>query len=439
MIMDLGPDVVLYLVPVWISFAVGVVIGWLWKPEWAYPAARGEKVVCSVEKPVDSSLPPKPETLASPVKVFGADSRLNSFILRWPNMSYRCLDEDVGKRPESTVPDDSFEECSGTPTQDLSNLLTEGDLKELWLLVEEKDGGPEWMHIMDRYTLTMSYQAWRRDPKMGPPQYRSRTVFEDASPELVRDFFWDDEFRPKWDEMLSYSATVQECPTTGTMVVHWIRKFPFFCSDRDYIIGRRIWECGRSYFCVTKGVPCPTIPKRDGPRRVDLYYSGWCIRSVESGKTPGQMTACEVILFHYEDMGIPNEIAKLGVRQGMWGAVKKIEPGLRTYQKLRLSGQPLSRPAVMAKINTKVHSEFLHLLEAEGNCSTEMESSSAVQEKPEDGIRIPKALLVSGIVILVFSLDRGLLAKAVFFGVARRFSKARKRDITISKVDSSGA
>lgn len=31
-----------------------------------------------------------------------------------------------------------------------------------------------------------------------------------------------------------------------------VLQFPFFCSDREYIIGRRIWECGRAYYCVTK-------------------------------------------------------------------------------------------------------------------------------------------------------------------------------------------
>jgi hypothetical protein len=31
----------------------------------------------------------------------------------------------------------------------------------------------------------------------------------------------------------------------------WVQ-FPFFCSDREYIIGRRIWESGRLYYCVTK-------------------------------------------------------------------------------------------------------------------------------------------------------------------------------------------
>lgn len=113
-------------------------------------------------------------------------------------------------------------------------------------------------------------------------------MYENATPEMVRDFFWDDDFRSKWDDMLISATTLAECPTTGTMVVQWVRKvrqlfsllfvlwslysplilvvtlfygafpfslvvqFPFFCSDREYIIGRRIWEAGRSYYCVTK-------------------------------------------------------------------------------------------------------------------------------------------------------------------------------------------
>ena len=51
-------------------------------------------------------------------------------------------------------------------------------------------------------------------------------MFEDASPEIVRDFFWDDEFRmkSKWDDMLIYHKTLEQCPRTGTMIVHWVRK-----------------------------------------------------------------------------------------------------------------------------------------------------------------------------------------------------------------------
>ena len=41
---------------------------------------------------------------------------------------------------------------------------------------------------------------------------------------MVRDFFWDDEFRTKWDPMLTYVKILDECPHTGTMIVHWIKK-----------------------------------------------------------------------------------------------------------------------------------------------------------------------------------------------------------------------
>ncbi|KAB2001036.1 hypothetical protein ES319_D12G272900v1 [Gossypium barbadense] len=287
-----------------------------------------------------------------------------------------------------------------------------------------RDGGPTWMHMMDRSTPNMSYQAWRRDPKTGPPQYRSRTVFENATARIVRDFFWDDEFRPKWDDMLAYSATIEECSTTGTMVVQWIRKFPFFCSDREYIIGRRIWEVDGSYYCVTKGVTCASVPRRNKPRRVDLYYSSWYIRAVESRRGNGQLTACEVLLFHHEDMGIPWEIAKLGVRQGMWGTVKKIEPGLCAYQKERESLASLSQSAYMAQVNTKISMEYLISLE-----SNEDLSRSDVDSTSENPLsqNISRALIYGGLIVLACSLDQGALSKTFIFGMGRKLTDRGNR------------
>jgi hypothetical protein len=202
-----------------------------------------------------------------------------------------------------------------------------------------------------------------------------------------------------------------------------LAQFPFFCSDREYIIARRIWESGRIYYCVTKGVPCSSVPRRNKPRRVDLYYSSWCIRAAES-KRDGQLTACEVLLFHHEDMGIPWEIAKLGVRQGMWGAVKKIEPGLRAYQKHRAVGGPLTHCAFMAQINTKVSSDYLKTLESNSSFSTEVESEDVSKKT---GGNMPRLLMVGGAIALACTLDRGLLTKAVIFGVARRFAKIGRR------------
>ncbi|KAM7280210.1 hypothetical protein ACFE04_007344 [Oxalis oulophora] len=411
-------ELMMLMTPLWIAVTTGVLVGWAWKPNWANNL-RLDKI--------DSSSG-NTSVVVSKESCLGSIASLNFFKFQLPWCSTDATNKDsLPVSPPSDCSSASSSDSSQLEKQNPNKVTEEEDLKHLYKLVEGTDGGPAWIHMMDRGTSNMCYQAWRRDPETGPPQYRSRTVYEDASPEMVRDFFWDDEFRMKWDDMILHASTLEECPKTGTMVVHWVRKFPFFCSDREYIIGRRIWESGKLYYCVTKGVPNSSVTRRDKPRRVDLYYSSWCIRAVESRKGDGQMTACEVLLFHHEDMGIPWEIAKLGVRQGMWGAVKTIERGFRSYQKERALGNPLTHCAYMAHINTKVTAEYLKALE---NSSSSISSDIVVcqesDEKPQ-GRNIPKLLVVGGAVVLACSLDRGLLTKAVIFGVARRFAKFGRR------------
>lgn len=416
---DVFSELMVLIAPLWIAVIFGVLVGWAWKPKWAN---LGREMFDCVSSANASG---KSETSTS--SAIASFPCLNFVKLQLPNYIPWIADDRVREDSISAPSNQSTAtDCSSSQLEkDKNALVTEEDLEHLCKLVEVKDGGPAWIQMMDRSTSTMSYQAWRRDPATGPPQYRSRTVFEDASPEMVRDFFWDDEFRLKWDDMLVYAGILEECPTTGAMVVHWVRKFPFFCSDREYMIGRRIWESGRLYYCVTKGVPYPSMPRHNKPRRVDRYYSSWCIRAVESRRGDGQLTACEVLLFHHEDMGIPWEIAKLGVRQGMWGAVKKIDPGLRAYQKQRASGDPLSRCGFMARINTKVSPDYLRSLEDNDTDLSAVEISNS-SEKPL-GKNIPKLLVVGGAIVLACSLDRGLLTKAVIFGVARRFAKIGRR------------
>lgn len=43
----------------------------------------------------------------------------------------------------------------------MPSAVNEVDLKHLYQLVEEKDGGPAWIHMMNRSTPTMTHQAWR--------------------------------------------------------------------------------------------------------------------------------------------------------------------------------------------------------------------------------------------------------------------------------------
>uniref|UniRef100_A0A453N3S6 START domain-containing protein n=1 Tax=Aegilops tauschii subsp. strangulata TaxID=200361 RepID=A0A453N3S6_AEGTS len=171
----------------------------------------------------------------------------------------------------------------------------------------------------------------------------------------------------------------------------------------------------RLLLCYKEGVPCSSIPRRSKPRRVDLYYSSWCIRAVESRRGNGGSTACEILLFHHEDMGIPYEIAKIGIRQGMWGCVKRIEPGLRAYQKARAAGEPPSPSALMARINTKVGDNFVRGLESNSD-----QDIMEAEEKPVKN-RMARFLVLGGAVALACTLDQGLLTKALIFGVARRF------------------
>ncbi|CAH8363448.1 unnamed protein product [Eruca vesicaria subsp. sativa] len=377
-----------------LAFVVGLLIGWAWKPRWVSSSSEDKvKLQCSA---------PRQHKTVSPV-----------------SSSQQVHVLDGGKKTEERLP----------------NTVTELDLRHLVQLVERKDGGPAWVQMMDQFIPGMRYQAWLREPKNGPTEYRSRTVFEDSTSEIVRDFFWDDEFRPTWDTMLSSSTTVEECTSTGSMIVRWLRKFPFFCSDREYVIGRRIWNCGETYYCVTKGVSVPSIPHNNKQKRVDLFYSSWCIRPVESRRDDGVTSACEVILFHHEDMGIPREIAKLGVKRGMWGAVKKMEPGLRAYQEQRLSGEgggggyKLSRPALMAQINTKITSEQLVLL-ANGASPVTETPVTLNQENGDGAENFKKLLIIGGAVAIACTLSGGggLVPPAVLLGFGKRFC-GRKREL----------
>ncbi|GMH29220.1 hypothetical protein Nepgr_031063 [Nepenthes gracilis] len=425
-------DLLLCAVPIWLAVMIGLVIGWSWRPRltglmylglrskfrflWTAPPGFGARRLWlaftalsafSVLRKVLSNLRRKgKESVASEPVVSSASNSTHSPI------------EDVVR--------DSFD-SSHSDVKREEHIVTENDLDHLLHLLEGNGGEIAWQIMMERSTPSMKYQAWHHDPEIGPTIYRSRTVFEDATPELVRDFFWDDEFRPKWDPMLMYFKILEECPHTGTMIVHWIKKFPFFCSDREYIIGRRIWEVGKAYYCVTKGVPYANLPKRDKPRRVEHYFSSWIIKPVESYKGDGQLSACEVALIHYEDMGIPKDVARLGVRHGMWGTVKKLHAGMRAYQKLRNSEASLSRSALMARITTRT--SFGSGAIATRGASGKEEGKWRVVDSPKNkrggGGVDWKWVVVGGTVAVICGLRVGVIGKALLIASGRRIVQSR--------------
>ncbi|XVE81761.1 hypothetical protein DITRI_Ditri15bG0091600 [Diplodiscus trichospermus] len=424
-------DILLCAVPIWLAVMIGLVIGWSWRPRWtslvflglrskfrfiwtAPPGFGARRLwlaftalsAFSVSRTVFSNF------IKRRAQKYTAKASNSAFPLSTPSPTERIS-------PEGAAGTVSLSSKAEERQQD---IITENDLAHLLHFLEGKDGEMEWQSMMEKTTPNMSYQAWRHEPENGPAVYRSRTVFEDASPELVRDFFWDDEFRPKWDTMFAYVKILEECPRTGTMIVHWIRKFPFFCRDREYIIGRRIWEAGKTCYCVTKGVPYPGMQKRDKPRRVELYFSSWAIRAVESRKGDGQLSACEVALVHYEDMGIPKDVAKLGVRHGMWGTVKKLHSGMRAYQNARKTETSLSRCAQNARVTTKISSD--ESMDSLGIVSGEDEKDKAMVMRRENDNGLDwKWIAVGGTVALVFGLHSGIIGKALLLGAGQRIAR----------------
>ena len=66
-------DMLLFLVPVWIAFLVGVIVGWAWKPRWVTTQGYNGKFNClAVPSPLVA-------VISSPVKGLGSIQSLNSF------------------------------------------------------------------------------------------------------------------------------------------------------------------------------------------------------------------------------------------------------------------------------------------------------------------------------------------------------------------------
>eukprot|EP00245_Coleochaete_scutata_P016489 TRINITY_DN771_c0_g3_i1.p1 TRINITY_DN771_c0_g3~~TRINITY_DN771_c0_g3_i1.p1 ORF type:complete len:415 (+),score=72.38 TRINITY_DN771_c0_g3_i1:3-1247(+) len=397
------------IVPMVLSIAAGMVLGWSWRPQWAswvfLPPGLGARRFWFGN------------WLARAATLIAAAPAMRS---GWKKL--KLWFRDSKEAPFASTTDENTE----GPRDDDKPVLTDSDLVDFCQRLDGTDGGTAWQVLFTKQTEGMKYTAWRRDPEDGgPTEYKSQTLLENCDASLMRDFFWDDEFRSQWDELLVQSRTLLECPRTGSQVIHWVRKFPVFLKDREYVIGRRIWSDNTTYYCITRGIPGghPEVPRKSAPRRVDTFYSSWRIQPAQSRSGEG-MASCEVVLFHLEDMGIQRDLAKLGIRQCMWSYVKKIEPGYRAYAELREQGTPLSRMASMANINTPVPGTSLS--DVRGGlrpCASVAELSDEDKEQVQpQGMKNGYRMAAVGAVMLVacMAFDHGLVGRFLVAGLAKK-------------------
>ena len=114
-------------------------------------------------------------------------------------------------------------------------------------------------------------------------------------------------------------------------VVHWLRTFPFsFISQREYVIGRRVWQQDGALYGITKAINHPKAPPVNGIVRMDVFYSMWRSRTIPDPKDPSR-PACETVLLHHEQFKISENLSRFAVRHGMTGFVKKMGPAVMEF------------------------------------------------------------------------------------------------------------
>lgn len=82
-------------------------------------------------------------------------------------------------------------------------------------------------------------------------KYLSTTVFEDCSPEVLRDFYMDNEYRKQWDKTVVEHEQLQVDSNSGIEIGRTIKKFPLL-TPREYVLAWRLWEGKDKFYCFIK-------------------------------------------------------------------------------------------------------------------------------------------------------------------------------------------
>lgn len=296
-------------------------------------------------------------------------------------------------------------------------IVSDADLKFLIKNLDQNEN-EKWEHVIDKRNSFLSYSAKCCKPKDGPLKYVSVTVFENCSPEMLRDFNLDNAYRKHWDKTMIEHEQLQVDETSGVEIGRTIKKFPLL-TPREYVLAWRLWKReDQVFYCFTKDCEHPSAPRQKKYVRVEFFRSGWRIR-----KVPGQ-NACEVKMFYQEDAGLNVEMAKLAFTKGIWNFVSKMDAALRKYS---MSSHPRLSPAISAITLIQKIPPGLDTMEA-----TESSTASAMTTKAKERklSRGPSRKMLENSLLLLggaFCLSRGHSSLGAKVAMAYILTKLSKR------------
>lgn len=106
-----------------------------------------------------------------------------------------------------------------------------------------------------------------------------------------------------------------------------------------------------------------------------------------------------MLLFHYEDSGLPKEIVRMAARAGMWGLMRRMDTAVQSYSIARANGAPPSEYARNAAVTTEFGPSTVpvdHLVPDGAKRLRKVEK----KDKKRKGRNVPRWLVVGGIVIV---------------------------------------
>ncbi|DBA94874.1 TPA: hypothetical protein ACH3X1_002408 [Trebouxia sp. C0004] len=171
-------------------------------------------------------------------------------------------------------------------------------------------------------------------------------------------------------------------------VVHWVRTFPFsFISQREYVIGRRVWKQNGALYGIMKSIKHPQAPQTSGIVRMDVFYSMWRSRTIPDPKDPSR-PACETVLLHHEQFKIPENLSRFAVRHGMAGFVKKMAPAVKAFVTARrqrvdaFAADPEAYGVAQTATQTPRLARTLSVISSTESDTSESSSGSSIMSYP---------------------------------------------------------
>ncbi|KDD74525.1 hypothetical protein H632_c1254p0 [Helicosporidium sp. ATCC 50920] len=268
----------------------------------------------------------------------------------WAKPSDRPPSKDgTASRADSVLKLSEKTAISASPELILSDLTR---FNRAWDLdsSDPPSSSPAWEPLMRASLPGCAYEVWRRAGPGGRTEYRSRTLLADTSPREVADFFLDDERRRSWDFTLRRCDLERAAdPYARTQVARWERALPLgLGARRSYRLAKRIFEDGDGQVLGLMADVSRAESRGEGAAWLESTscYSAWCTRSVgrrgqpllpavDAASVASRDQATETLLFHAEDPGVSERLARAAVKTGTLPTLRRMLDSLQEFLEAR--------------------------------------------------------------------------------------------------------